>query len=548
MGGLIEKDLKILGEYARDGNRELYWNYLAQTPGNDGYGLLALGVVRNDNMPGATANAYAQGHARVQQTRHGSEFADRNDISEREWDRFGQRLVEEDFKRREFYIERQRPELALNLPVRDVQDSHDQAFRDHQIDPNAWTPRILLEAARRQGGEAAAEQVWGDMLDNDARGLARAAATARHVAEHLPAPQRHRYARDVALAYAEAAVALPATDPDRIGARNVYYRREDEGRWSWVVEHSRGVSTMPVREPERLARLEDTHALRLEQQQRRQEFHPEDGYRPIARSPRLLVQAPEVETAPYLVAATAATRPSDLRDAGHPGHLQYQRAYERVRLFETQHGIAESAYSERLAASLSVLAKREGIDLDRAFVRGTVADGLALVERASAGGAGERRVGFDAAALSNRPIEASSRAWAALQSPHYASDAPPAARSPAQLQAIARLSPTDLALYARIREGAPAHIGDDHVLHALSQAREQGASDAGRVQRVAMAGDALWVQIAPPGWRAEVDVAAPAPAAAESLARIDAQHDRHAQQMHEASQRGQRAQEAALAI
>ncbi|WP_024889792.1 XVIPCD domain-containing protein [Luteimonas huabeiensis] len=546
MAGLTERDRAILGEYADKGNRELYWNYLAQTPGNDGYGLLALGVVRNDNMPGATANAYAQGYAQVQQTRHGSEFADRDQVSEREWDRFGQRLIKEDFKRRVAHLDDGRPDLALNLPVLDVQESHDQAFRDHRIDPNAWTPRMLLEAARRQGGEAAAERVWSDMLDNDARGLARAAATARHVAEHLPAPQRHRYAWDVGLAYAEAAVALPATDPDRIGARNVYYQREGEGKWSWVVEHSQGVSTMPVREPERLQRLEDTHALRLEQQQRRQQFHPEDGHRPIVRSPRLLAQAPEVETAPYLVAATAATRPSDLRDAGHPGHLQYQRAYERVRLFETQHGIAESAYSERLAASLSVLAKREGIDLDRAFVRGTVADGLALVERACAGGAGERRFGFDAAALSNRPIEVSSRAWAVLQSPHYASDAVPAARSPEQSQAIARLSPTDQALYARIREGVPAHIGDDHVLHALAQAREQGASDAGRVQRVVIAGDTLRVQIAAPGWRAEVDVAAPAPAAAESLARIDAQHAHQAQ---EAMQRGQRAQEAAaLAI
>ncbi|MCD9033722.1 hypothetical protein LDO32_18580 [Luteimonas sp. Y-2-2-4F] len=546
MSGLTEKDIGILETYSRSGNRELYWNYLAQTSGNDGYGLLALGVVRNDNMPGATANAYAQGYARVQQSEHGSEFADRKNISEREWDRFGQRLVEEDFARRTTYLEEGRPDLALNLPVRDVQGAHDQAFRDHRIDPNAWTPRILLEAVRRQGGEAAAERVWGDMLDNDARGLARAAATTRHAAEYLAGPQQRRYAGDVGLAYAEAAVTLPATDPDRIGARNVYHQREGEGTWTFVVMHAHGISTLPVREPARLAELEDTHALRLERQQRQQQFHPDDGYRPLAASPRLLAQAPEVETAPYLVAATAATRPSDLRDAEHPGHAQYRRAHERVRLFEAQYGIAESAYSERLAASLAVVARRDGIDLDRAFVRGTVAEGLTLVERAPAGGADERRIGLDAAALSNRPIEESSRAWAALQSPHYASDAPPAARSPEQAQAIARLSPTDQALYARIREGVPAHVGDDHVLHALAEARGQGALDSDRVQRVAMAGDALRVQIAPPGFRADVDVAAPVPTASESVARIEAQHQQQAQ---EAMQRGQRAQEAgALAI
>ena len=48
MSGLTEKDVKVLLHYADTGNRELYWNYLAQLPGADGYGLLALGVVRND--------------------------------------------------------------------------------------------------------------------------------------------------------------------------------------------------------------------------------------------------------------------------------------------------------------------------------------------------------------------------------------------------------------------------------------------------------------------------------------------------------------------
>lgn len=55
--GLSQSDIDILASYAKSGNRELYWNYLAQHEGSDGYGKLALGVVRNDNMPGATANS-----------------------------------------------------------------------------------------------------------------------------------------------------------------------------------------------------------------------------------------------------------------------------------------------------------------------------------------------------------------------------------------------------------------------------------------------------------------------------------------------------------
>lgn len=73
MSGLTPKDIRILQHYAEHGNRELYWNYLAQLPGSDGYGLLALGVTRNDNLPGQVANGDAQNHARSQHD-NGSHF------------------------------------------------------------------------------------------------------------------------------------------------------------------------------------------------------------------------------------------------------------------------------------------------------------------------------------------------------------------------------------------------------------------------------------------------------------------------------------------
>jgi hypothetical protein len=58
-GKLLSRDIELLRCYASAANRELYWNYLAELSGNDGYGRLALGVVKKDYMPGATANAYA---------------------------------------------------------------------------------------------------------------------------------------------------------------------------------------------------------------------------------------------------------------------------------------------------------------------------------------------------------------------------------------------------------------------------------------------------------------------------------------------------------
>ena len=152
MAGLDQRDMDVLERYATAGNRLLYWNYLAQHPGNDGYGLLALGVVRNDSIPGAVVNQFAQMQA-----------IDRR-MSERDWETFGQDLIQQDFARRLAYMHPEKggipnPAFALNLPVGDVQKAHDRAFENAHIGPNAWTPRELLNAARRHGQEPAAQDV-----------------------------------------------------------------------------------------------------------------------------------------------------------------------------------------------------------------------------------------------------------------------------------------------------------------------------------------------------------------------------------------------------
>src|ERR1700754_2005710 len=146
--GLTQKDLVILKHYAKYRNRELYWNYLAQMSGNDGYGRLALGVVRHDNMPGATANLYAQNYARE----HNGKV-----LSEREWDNFGVDLMRRDLSYRERWMESTRADLALNLPARNIQDAHDKSFDKVGVDHDAWTPRKLFDAAR-DAGEADAKQ------------------------------------------------------------------------------------------------------------------------------------------------------------------------------------------------------------------------------------------------------------------------------------------------------------------------------------------------------------------------------------------------------
>lgn len=149
--GLTAQDLKILESYAVADNRELYFNYLAQKQGNDGYGLLALGVVRNDNAPGATANSFADRQARADGAHYG----------ESQWQAFGVELMQRDLALRKKRFEEDSPELALNLPVEDIQKAHDDAFMARDIHPSAWTPYKLLEAARAYGGGARKPKLSG---------------------------------------------------------------------------------------------------------------------------------------------------------------------------------------------------------------------------------------------------------------------------------------------------------------------------------------------------------------------------------------------------
>jgi len=332
MAELNRQDMEILGSYAKDGNRVLYWNYLAQHQGNDGYGLLALGVVRNDNMPGAIANAFAQNHVRVR---------DGRSLTEREWENFGQDLVKQDFGRRQFQMADKRPDLALNLPVYEVQLAHDGGFRNAGIDPNAWTPRPLLEAARRHGGEQAAEGVWRQMLDNRAWGLKRLTATMSDIAvqyndAQLPAAS---YMADLALATTAASQDRSHADPNVIGGNHFHYMYDPREReWSSVAAAPIGPAVSRVTDQRTLDELDDARAVRLERQEKSREFHSLDPHREILKSPRSLADAdqalvPETQTAKLGKPAGSRDALDDmftrLTDAAMKGDVAGMRVVER---------------------------------------------------------------------------------------------------------------------------------------------------------------------------------------------------------------------------
>lgn len=219
---LNAKDIEILRYYVENENRELYFNYLAQKAGNDGYGLLALGVVRNDNAPGATANNFAAQQA----------ARDGVVMKESGWQDLGVALIERDFGLREGHYLAGRADLALNLPVRDVQVSHDPTFVEKGIDRDGWTPRKLLEAARDHGGEAEAEKVWTMLLDNRNHGADRAVETTRVLLTTYndEGPKMEAYVADMSRARVPAGLQpTPNADPDRIELRGQTYQYQPEG-------------------------------------------------------------------------------------------------------------------------------------------------------------------------------------------------------------------------------------------------------------------------------------------------------------------------------
>ncbi|MCS3809298.1 XVIPCD domain-containing protein [Xanthomonas sp. 4461] len=355
MSGLSEQDLEILSNYANKGNRELYWNYLSQLDGADGYGTLALGVVRNDSLPGQVANNYAQDYARTQHDT-GSRFANA-ELSERQWEEFGQTLLKKDFELRQAWFDKERPDMALNLPGKDVMRAHDQAFLDHELDPNCWTPRVLLQAALEKSGPQKLEQIWTNMLDNEYIGATRISNTGYETFAQMGLAAGSQYLAK--LGTTETIQMLDgrsAVDPNVIGSNSFYAMYfEKEQKW---VNVSAGGGHLSMREETnagRIAELDDARAVRLERQQKTTQFHEDDPYRSITRSPF---------TASADGLPDRMQPPTKLAEIG-PDHRDYallQQVRSGVSAIDAQAGRTPDENSERLIASVMALARQNNLD------------------------------------------------------------------------------------------------------------------------------------------------------------------------------------------
>ena len=123
----------------------------------------------------------------------------------------------------------------------------------------------------------------------------------------------------------------------------------------------------------------------------------------------------------------------------------------------------------------------------------------------------ERPTAIDTRHALSQPRDQLSMQWMQARSPHYVAAVASVSRVPGEALPAHALSPADQAMFDKIRQGAPMHVGDDVVAHAMLAAKQNGISDASRIGRTMMAGDTLWVAGTTPGMRASVDVTAPAP-------------------------------------
>ena len=278
-------------------------------------------------------------------------------MSERQWEAFGQSLLKQDLVLRQYWSQQQRPDLALNLPGKDVMTAHDRAFEQHRLDPNCWTPRVLLQAALEKSGPQKLEQIWTNMLDNDGAGLPRVGSTSRDAITQMGLSKGSQYLGT--LTFHEVTQALggrSSVDPNVIGGLNSYALYfEKDSKWISVTSGGGHSSLREITDPARIAELNDAREVRLERQQKAAQFHPEDPYRTITRSP-LTASAdglPDLQRTP--------TR---LADIG-PDHAEYsllQQVSGHVAGIDARAGRTPDESSERLTASVMVLARQNNLD------------------------------------------------------------------------------------------------------------------------------------------------------------------------------------------
>lgn len=195
------------------------------------------------------------------------------------------------------------------------------------------------------------------MLDNESAGATRIRNTGYETFAQMGLAAGSQYLAKLGTTEAiQMLEGRSAVDPNVIGSNSFYAMYfEKEQKW---VNVSAGGGHLSLREETnagRIAELDDARAVRLERQQKATQFHEDDPYRSITRSPF-------TASADGLPDPTQA--PTKLTDIG-PDHRDYallQQVRAGVSAIDAQAGRTPDESSERLIASVMTLARQNNLD------------------------------------------------------------------------------------------------------------------------------------------------------------------------------------------
>lgn len=244
-------------------------------------------------------------------------------------------------------------------------------------------------------------------------------------------------------------------------------------------------------------------------------------------------------------------------DAPVPEQGHFDAATEHaVRQLQRDHGLPDTGrFDPETVQALAVAqqAKIESRKTENAAVESAAAEKTTRPAELAAVFNGERNAETFAASLTSplldvQPTETSRRAEPSVapdvdhlkerEQPHTQAGDKAATAPVIGAQDLARMSPADQAMFAKIRAATPGHVSDETVAAAMLSAKRDKIHDADSIAQVGIANGQLWVGSTTPGFYGAVSLSGPPPAMQDTLRETQSFNQQHEHQLaREASQR-----------
>ncbi|KRA81960.1 hypothetical protein ASD78_01445 [Lysobacter sp. Root667] len=270
---------------------------------------------------------------------------------------------------------------------------------------------------------------------------------------------------------------------------------------------------------------------------------PDDGA--LSRGDR----GQEVELLQYRLQRVGYRGPADA-PAPEPGHFDASTEHA-VRQLQRDHGLAETGRVDPDTVQALAVAQQAKIESQKSVAPSPASEAVAQSGQAKPAPMGaepqkpdvpvlvvgepERQGPSLARSEPELPIQSASSQTASVSGhsqPVATRSAEPTNpdRDEAQRE-VARLSPADQAMFAKIRGAVPTDVSDEVVAKAMLEAKRNGIPDVERVGQVGVVDGTLWVGSVTPGFHASVPANGPVPSMQDTLKETQAVNQQRDQQL-----------------